>query len=59
MQISEAFIKWFESRGISKETIYELGITDGPEFMPQTGKVENANHPRKRAAIKPREQPKT
>ena len=44
MQISEAVIKWFESRGISKETIYELGITDGPEFMPQTGKVENAIH---------------
>ena len=44
MQISEAVIKWFLSRGISKETIYELGITDGPEFMPQTGKVENAIH---------------
>ena len=44
MQISEAVVKWFETRGISKETIYELGITDGPEFMPQTGKVENAIH---------------
>jgi twinkle protein len=44
MQISEAVIKWFDSRSISKETIYELGITDGQEFMPQTGKVENAIH---------------
>jgi len=44
MQISEAVIKWFSTRGISKETIYELGITEGPEFMPQTGKTENAIH---------------
>jgi twinkle protein len=44
MQISEPVIKWFEGRGISKETLYELQITDGPEFMPQTGKTENAIH---------------
>ena len=44
MQISELVIKWFEGRGISKETLYELQITDGPEFMPQTGKTENAIH---------------
>lgn len=44
MQISEAVIKWFEGRGISKKTLYELQITDGPEFMPQTGKEENAIH---------------
>ena len=44
MQVSEAVIKWFEGRGISKQTLYELQITDGPEFMPQTGKEENAIH---------------
>jgi len=44
MQISEPVIKWFETRGISKETLYELQVTDGPEFMPQTGKNENAIH---------------
>jgi len=44
MQISEPIIKWFETRGISKETLYELQITDGQEFMPQTGKTENAIH---------------
>ena len=44
MQVSEPVIKWFEGRGISKETLYELQITDGQEFMPQTGKTENAIH---------------
>jgi twinkle protein len=44
MQISEPVVKWFDTRGISKNTLYELQITDGPEFMPQTGKTENAIH---------------
>lgn len=44
MQLSEQVIKWFDSRGISKNTLYELGVTEGPEFMPQTAKVENAIH---------------
>jgi twinkle protein len=44
MQISEPIIKWFEARGISKETLYELQITEGKEFMPQTSKTENAIH---------------
>jgi twinkle protein len=44
MQISQPVIKWFDSRGISKETLYELQISDGKEFMPQTGKEENAIH---------------
>jgi twinkle protein len=43
-QLSEPIIKWFDTRGISKETLYELQVTDGPEFMPQTGKNENAIH---------------
>ena len=44
MQLSEPVIKWFNSRGISKETLYELQISEGQEFMPQTGKNENAIH---------------
>ena len=43
-EISEPVVKWFEGRGISKETLYELQITEGQEFMPQTGKLENAIH---------------
>ena len=44
MQLSEPVVKWFETRGISKETLYALGVTEGQEFMPQTGKTENAIH---------------
>ena len=33
---------WFSSRGISLNTLDALGVTEGPEFMPQTGKKENA-----------------
>jgi hypothetical protein len=32
MQISEPIIKWFETRGISKETLYELQITRRPRI---------------------------
>lgn len=42
--VPEKVIEWFEARGISKKTIYELGITHGKEFMPQTGKLESAIH---------------
>ena len=44
MQISQPVINWFSARGISKETLYELQISEGKEFMPQTGKEENAIH---------------
>jgi twinkle protein len=44
MQLSQQVIDWFDKRGISKETLYELQISEGPEFMPQTGKQENAIH---------------
>ena len=33
--------KWFETRGISAQTLIDLQISEGPEFMPQTGKDEN------------------
>ena len=34
-------IEWFKTRGISQDTLNELKVTVGQEFMPQTGKTEN------------------
>ena len=39
--LSDNAIKWFESRGISQKTLVKMKITEGKEFMPQTGKNEN------------------
>ncbi len=39
--LSDKVIKWFESRGISNNTLIKMKITEGKEFMPQTGKEEN------------------
>jgi len=39
--LSNKAIKWFESRGISQKTLVKMKITEGVEFMPQTGKNEN------------------
>ena len=39
--VSTAVERWFESRGISKQTLRALKVTEGSEFMPQTGKTEN------------------
>ena len=33
--------EWFKSRGISKQTLNDLRVGEGQEFMPQTGKQEN------------------
>jgi twinkle protein len=33
--------KWFSSRGISKETLSDLRVGEGKEWMPQTSKLEN------------------
>ena len=33
--------EWFKTRGISKQTLDDLGVCEGEEFMPQTGKTEN------------------
>ena len=33
--------QWFESRGISPQTLQDLRVGEGPEWMPQTGKSEN------------------
>jgi len=38
---SSKVIKWFKSRGISQDTLEDLNVSEGPEFMPQTGKQEN------------------
>jgi len=39
--VSDKVIEWFKTRGISTQTLYDLKISEGPEFMPQTGKSEN------------------
>ena len=39
--LSNKVIKWFEGRGISNNTLVKMKITEGKEFMPQTGKEEN------------------
>ena len=39
--VNDKVAEWFASRGISRSTLYELRVTDGDEFMPQTGKLEH------------------
>ena len=39
--LSDKVIKWFESRGISNNTLVKMKITEGKEWMPQTKKEEN------------------
>ena len=38
---SEKVIEWFKARGISENTLNDLKVTEGVEFMPQTSKDEN------------------
>jgi len=33
--------EWFKSRGINKQTLTDLRVGEGQEFMPQTGRQEN------------------
>ncbi len=33
--------QWFEQRGITKQTLADLRVGEGQEFMPQTGRSEN------------------
>ena len=40
--VSEKITKWFDERGISEQTLLDLKVREGKEFMPQTGKLENA-----------------
>jgi len=39
--VSTKVEEWFSSRGISAATLSALKVTEGPEWMPQTGKTEN------------------
>ena len=34
-------VEWFKTRGISQATLTSCNVSEGPEFMPQTGKTEN------------------
>ena len=38
---SSKVIQWFASRGISEQTLSDTGVSEGPEWMPQTQKTEN------------------
>ncbi len=40
-EIQGKVLKWFEDRGISKQTLNDLKVTQGVEWMPQSGKAEN------------------
>jgi twinkle protein len=39
--VESKVVDWFKTRGISKQTLDEVGVGEGKEFMPQTGKSEN------------------
>ena len=39
--LSDNAIKWFESRGITQQTLKSMRVSEGPEWMPQTGQTEN------------------
>jgi twinkle protein len=41
MEVNSKAEKWFSSRGISKETLSDLRVGEGKEWMPQTSKLEN------------------
>jgi len=34
-------VEWFNTRGISQQTLTDLKVSEGAEYMPQTGKPEN------------------
>ena len=40
-ELSDKVLKWFESRGISPQTLDYCNVTETKEWMPQTGKDEN------------------
>jgi twinkle protein len=41
LPVKDKVTQWFETRGISQETLDQLKVGQGPEYMPQTGKTEN------------------
>ena len=40
-QLGNKVVDWFKTRGISEQTLKQLKVGVGKEFMPQTGKQEN------------------
>ena len=40
-ELGSKVFEWFKTRGISNKTLNDLNVTEGKEFMPQTGKTEN------------------
>jgi len=38
---SSKVVDWFNVRGISEQTLKDLNVSEGPEWMPQTQKTEN------------------
>ena len=43
-KVSTKVEQWFETRGISTQTLADLQVGEGSEWMPQTGKSENTIH---------------
>ena len=41
MKVDTKVEEWFKSRGISKTTLDNLSVSEGKEWMPQTGQSEN------------------
>ena len=41
LPVKDKTLEWFKTRGISKDTLDELKVSTGSEYMPQTGKTEN------------------
>jgi len=39
--LSDAAVKWFDGRGITQETLKEMKISEGEEYMPQIGDKVN------------------
>ena len=40
-EVSTKVVEWFKTRGISQQTLADVKVGEGSEFMPQTGKTEN------------------
>ncbi len=39
--VKDKAVEWFKTRGITQQTLNDLSVTTGEEFMPQTGQKEN------------------
>ena len=39
--LSDKVVEWFKTRGIKAQTLIDLEVSEGSEWMPQTGKTEN------------------